>query len=106
MRRCGMSGNASVMGADETIAKVRGKAKIVGSVADAESGELLGIAILVDMDSDGFADWLRVYERLDDCAKPKCGYPQPILNSPTIRGRLSDWKTIRSILFAHRISLD
>ena len=62
-----MRGNATVMGVDETIVKVRGKAKIVGSVADAESGELLGIDILVDIDSDGFADWLKGYvERLDD----------------------------------------
>ena len=31
------------MGADETIVKARDKANLVGFVADAESGELLGI---------------------------------------------------------------
>ena len=63
MRKRGMSGNVPVIGADETIVKVRGKAKIVGFVVDAESGELLGIATL----SDGFADWLKGYvERLDN----------------------------------------
>ena len=52
-------------GADETIVKVRGKAKLVGFVADAESGELLGIDILVERDSDGFSEWLKGYvERL------------------------------------------
>ena len=37
------TGSAPVMGADETIVKVRGKAKLVGFVAAAESGRLLGI---------------------------------------------------------------
>ena len=61
----GMSGGTSVMGADETIVKVRDKSKLVGFVADAESGELLGIDILVERDGDGFADWLKGYvERL------------------------------------------
>ena len=53
------------MGADDTIVKVRGKAKLVGFVADAESGELLGIDMLVERDSHGFANWLKGYvERL------------------------------------------
>ena len=65
----GMSERAAsgtpVIGADETIVKVRGKAKLVGFVADAESGELLGIDMLIERDSDGFANWLKVYsERL------------------------------------------
>ena len=89
MSKRGISGNAPLMGADETIVKVRGKAKIVGFVVDAKGGELLGIAILVDRDSDGFADWLRVCERLDDCAKSKYGYPQPSLNSLTRRWTLT-----------------
>ena len=60
-----MSGKAPVMGADETIVKVRGKAKLVGFVTDAESGELLGIDLLVERGSDGFVDWLKGYvERL------------------------------------------
>ena len=51
--------------ADETIVKVSGKAKLVGFVADAESGKLVGIDMLVEHDSDGFADWLKGYvERL------------------------------------------
>lgn len=53
-----MSGNAPAMGADETIGKMRGKAKLVGFVADAESGRLLSIDMPVERDGEGFADWL------------------------------------------------
>lgn len=61
-----LSGNASVIGTDETIVKVRGKAKLVGFVADAESGRLLGIDMPVERDSEGFADRLKGYvERLE-----------------------------------------
>ncbi len=48
-----------MMGADETIVKLRGKAKLVGFVADAESGKLLGIDMPVERDSDGFSNWLK-----------------------------------------------
>ena len=41
----GMSGRTLVIGADETIVKVRGKAMLAGFMADAERGELLGIDI-------------------------------------------------------------
>ena len=51
-----ISDRTPVMGADDTIVKLRGKANIVGFVADAESGELLGIDMLVERDSDRFAD--------------------------------------------------
>lgn len=64
MSKCA-TGGTPVMGADETIVKARGKAKLVGFVADAESGELLGIDMLVERDSERFADWLKGYvERL------------------------------------------
>ena len=43
-----MSDGAPMIGADETIVKVSGKAKVVGFVADAESGEPLGIDMLVE----------------------------------------------------------
>ena len=60
-----MNGRTPVMGADETIVKARGKAKLVEFVADAESGELLGIDMLVERDSDGGANRLKGYvERL------------------------------------------
>ena len=47
-----MSVKAPIMGADETIVKVRGKAKFVGFVVDAESGELLGIDMPVERDGE------------------------------------------------------
>ena len=60
-----VAGGTPVIGADETIVKVLGKAKLVGFVADAESGGLLCIDMLVECDSEGFADWLKGYaERL------------------------------------------
>ena len=60
-----MSGNAPVIGLDETIVKAKGKAKLVGFVADAKSGELLGIDMPVERDSDGFVERLKGYvERL------------------------------------------
>ena len=65
MSELAMNGGAPVIGADETIVKARGKAKLVGFVADAKSGEPLGIDMPVERDGDGFADWLKGYvERL------------------------------------------
>ena len=61
MGKSAMSDNAPAIGADETIVKARGKAKLVGFVADAKSGEPLGIDMLVERDSDGFAGWLKGY---------------------------------------------
>ena len=57
MSKCAMS-KTSAMDTDETIVKVRVKVKLVGFVADAESGEMLGAYMLMERDSDGFADWL------------------------------------------------
>ena len=54
-----------MISADETIVKARGKAKLVGFVADAKSGEPLGIDMPIGRDSAGFADWMKGYvERL------------------------------------------
>ena len=49
------------MGADETVVKVRGKQTVVGFVTDAESGQLMGMDVLVQRDSDGFVEWLSGY---------------------------------------------
>ena len=62
-----MSGRTPVMGADETTVKARGKAKLAGFVADAESGESLGIDMPVERDSEEFADCIKGYvERLEE----------------------------------------
>ena len=56
-----MRGKVSVMGADETVIKMRGNRTVVGFVADAGSGRLVGIDLLVDRDSAGFVRWLKSY---------------------------------------------
>ena len=50
------AGRVPMMGADEKIVKLRGKAKLVGFVADAESDRLLGIDMPVERDGDDFTD--------------------------------------------------
>ena len=50
-----------LMGADETVLKVRGRRMVVGSVTNAESGQLVGMDVLVHRDSDGFVKWLSGY---------------------------------------------
>ncbi len=57
----GRRGRVRMMGADETVIKVRGKQTVVGFVTDAESGQLVGMDVLVDRDSDGFVRWLERY---------------------------------------------
>ncbi len=50
-----------VMGADETVVELRGKKTVVGFVTDAKSGQLVGMDVLVDRDSEGFMRWLQRY---------------------------------------------
>lgn len=54
-------GRVRVLGADETVLKVRGRQTVVGFVTDAESGQVVGMDVLVDRDSDGFVRWLESY---------------------------------------------
>ena len=54
-------GRVRLMGADETVVKVRGKQMVVGFVTDAESGQLVGMDVLAERDSDGFVRWLERY---------------------------------------------
>ena len=54
-------GRVRLMGADETVLKVRGRQMVVGFVTDAESGRLVGMDVLVQRDSDGFVKWLQRY---------------------------------------------
>ena len=46
-------GKVKVIGADETVVRLKGEKTVVGLATDAESGELLGMDVLVDRDSDG-----------------------------------------------------
>ena len=51
-------GQVRVMGADETAVRVKGVKKVVGVVTDAETGQVLGLDVLVERDADGFMEWL------------------------------------------------
>ena len=54
-----------VIGADETVVRVNGVKKVVGVVADDETGQVLGLDVLVERDSDGFMEWLGDF--VSDC---------------------------------------
>ena len=54
-------GRVKLMGADETVVKVKGKRTVVGFVTDAQTGELVGMDVLVDRDRAGFVKWLGKY---------------------------------------------
>ena len=51
-------GRVRVVGADETYVRVKGKKRVVGLVTDAQTGQVLGLDVLVEQDSDVFMDWL------------------------------------------------
>ena len=57
----GHRGRVRLMGVDETVLKVGGSRTVVGFVTDAESGQLVGMDVLVERDSDGFVKWLSGY---------------------------------------------
>ena len=54
-------GRVRVIGADETLVKIRGEKTAVGFVVDAASGQLLGMDVLAERDSAAFLEWLRRY---------------------------------------------
>ncbi len=54
-----MSVRVEMLGADETIVKLKGEKAVAGFVMDAESGRLVGIDLLVERDSKGFVDWYK-----------------------------------------------
>ena len=56
-----VSARVAVVGADETVLKLRGEKVAAGFVVDADSGRLVGIDQLVKRDSAGFVDWLSGY---------------------------------------------
>lgn len=54
-------GRVEVIGADETVVKVRGKKVVLGFVVDVKRGETLGIDILAAQDAPAFLKWLKNY---------------------------------------------
>jgi transposase-like protein len=64
LRQRGMaSGPVRVLGADETGVRVRGTARLVGFVVDGESGQTVGVDVLVKQDGPAFRRWLERYTR-------------------------------------------
>lgn len=59
------AGQVRVMGADETVMRIRGRASLLGFVTDAQTGKTIGVDLLVAADGRAFRKWLEPYvERL------------------------------------------
>lgn len=57
------SGTVPVLGADETYVRVRGRTVCLGVVTDAQTGDTLGVDILVTQDAVAFLRWLQDFVR-------------------------------------------
>jgi hypothetical protein len=57
------AGRVRVLGADESVFKVRGKEVVVGFVFDGVSGETLGFEVLFAGDGRAFREWLEPYAK-------------------------------------------
>ncbi len=63
LRKSRPSGRVRVMGADETVFKVRGREVVVGFVVDAQSAKTLGFEVLFEGDGEAFKRWLAPYAK-------------------------------------------
>lgn len=62
LRRKRPAGRVRVLGADETVYKVKGQKVVVGFVVDAQSGRTLGFEVLFEGDGgEAFKEWLEPY---------------------------------------------
>jgi len=61
LRRKRPAGKVRILGADETIFKVRGREVAVGFVVDGASGRTLGFEVLFEGDGEAFKEWLKPY---------------------------------------------
>lgn len=60
-----VAGRVQVLGADETVMRIRGRATLLGFVTDAQTGRTIGVDLLLAADSRAFLRWLQPYvERL------------------------------------------
>jgi transposase-like protein len=57
------AGRVRVLGADETIFKVKGREVVVGFVVDGQSGKTLGFEVLFEGDAEAFKEWLEPYAK-------------------------------------------
>lgn len=63
LRKSRPAGRVRVMGADETVFKVKGKEVVVGFVVDGQSGKTLGFEVLFEGDGGAFRRWLEPYAK-------------------------------------------
>lgn len=50
-----------VLGADETVVRIRGQGQLIGFVVDSASGKTVGVDVLVEQDRAAFRRWLAPY---------------------------------------------
>ena len=67
------AGRVRILGADETVFKVKGKEVVVGFVVDGSSGKTLGLEVLFEGDGVAFRRWLEPYAK--EMGAPKCSSP-------------------------------
>jgi len=63
LRRKRPAGRVRVLGADETVYKVKGRKVLVGFVVDGQSGTTLGFEVLFEGDGEAFKEWLEPYAK-------------------------------------------
>lgn len=63
LRKSRPAGRVRVMGADETVFKVKGKEVVVGFVVDSQSERTLGFEVLFEGDGRAFGRWLLPYAK-------------------------------------------
>jgi transposase-like protein len=61
LRKSRPAGRVRVLGADETVYKVKGREVVVGFVTDGASGATLGFEVLFEGDGRSFREWLEPY---------------------------------------------
>ena len=63
LRRKRPAGRVRVLGADETVFKVKGREVVVGFVVDGLNGRTLGFEVLFEGDGRAFEEWLKPYAK-------------------------------------------
>ena len=63
LRRKRPVGSVRVLGADETVFKIKGREVVVGFVVDGQSGRTLGFEVLFGGDGKAFKEWLEPYAK-------------------------------------------
>jgi hypothetical protein len=62
-RRSRPSGRVRILGAHETLFKVKGREVVLGFVVDGVSGRTLGFEVLLEGDGEAFERWLEPYAK-------------------------------------------